>query len=456
MDKQAEIARIKAEYEARNKEIERQHRLEMAKIIGGGLLSIGSAFIPGTAGLKVAGALGKTIAPMVGKKIGTEIASGLVSGGLSGAVEGFGRGLIENKNPLKTMAQDSAVGLATGGLGGLAVGKIGQNIARKSLPNNPQAQKQYYNNYLEGLNNNAITKQGFNIDEIRGLKTGNYTDNGSGILHDSANPRHVLQAKLINEVNPANDSYHTWIRTADDIYNFEDTLKAPVFDEDFIGNDFDPSYSWDMAQEAIKNGQIEVYSSYPIDKGVFVSPSYMEAEQYAGGPGGKVYSKLIPLNDVAWIDPTQGQYAPVKMNSTQGTNKLPKPVINQEESIINKDIVPYKESNYFKQRQERIANREKENLYNKLMGMSEDLKSPKPIEEALKKEGKIGIMKGSESFEPDEINYSISEIVSNMSPDEKAKGYAVRKLGNNYTHLKYNKDGNHELGKYQIGDTKYD
>jgi hypothetical protein len=155
MDKQAEIERIKAEYEARNKEIERQHRLEMAKIIGGGLLSIGSAFIPGTAGIKVAGALGKTIAPMVGKKIGTEIASGLVSGGLSGAVEGLGRGLIENKNPLKTMAQDSAVGLATGGLGGLAVGKIGQNIARKSLPNNPTTQKQYFDDYIADLSNKS-------------------------------------------------------------------------------------------------------------------------------------------------------------------------------------------------------------------------------------------------------------------------------------------------------------
>jgi hypothetical protein len=158
MDKQAEIARIKAEYEARNREIERQHRLEMAKIIGGGLLSIGSAFIPGTAGLKVAGALGKTITPMVGKKIGTEIASGLVSGGLSGAVEGLGRGLIENKNPLKTMAQDSAVGLATGGLGGLAVGKIGQNIARKSLPNNPTTQKQYFDDYVEGLSKKGSEK----------------------------------------------------------------------------------------------------------------------------------------------------------------------------------------------------------------------------------------------------------------------------------------------------------
>lgn len=167
MDKQAEIARIKAEYEARNKEIERQHRLEMAKIIGGGLLSIGSALIPGTAGLKVAGALGKTIAPMVGKKIGTEIASGLVSGGLSGAVEGFGRGLIENKNPLKTMAQDSAVGLATGGLGGLAIGKIGQNIARKSLPNNPTAQKQYFDDYIDGLANKTNA-----MADFRGLSQG--------------------------------------------------------------------------------------------------------------------------------------------------------------------------------------------------------------------------------------------------------------------------------------------
>lgn len=191
-----ELASIWESYTNTNKEIDKQHAKQMAKIIGGGLLSIGSAFIPGTAGLKVAGALGKTIAPMVGKKIGTEIASGLVSGGLSGAVEGLGRGLIENKNPLKTMAQDSAIGLATGGLGGLAVGKIGQNIARKNLPNNPQAQKQYYNNYLEGLNNNAITKQGFNIDEIRGLKTGNYTDNGSGKLHDIIEDENGLPMKF--------------------------------------------------------------------------------------------------------------------------------------------------------------------------------------------------------------------------------------------------------------------
>lgn len=149
MDKQAEIARIKAEYEARNKEIERQHRLEMAKIIGGGLLSIGSAFIPGTAGLKVAGALGKTIAPMVGKKIGTEIASGLVSGGLSGAAEGFGRGLIENKNPLKTTAQDSLLVAATGGLGGYGLGKTNQFIDGKNVV---KLENEYFGKYLKAVN----------------------------------------------------------------------------------------------------------------------------------------------------------------------------------------------------------------------------------------------------------------------------------------------------------------
>ena len=128
------------------------------------------------------------------------------------------------------------------------------------------------------------------------------------ILYDSANPLHQQQLKIIENTNPAPDSYHTWIRSADDIYNFEDTLKPPQFDPDFIGNDFDPSSSWDMAQDAIKNGKITIHSSYPIETGTFVTPSEMEAMQYSGN--GKIYSKEVPLSDVAWIDERQGQYAP--------------------------------------------------------------------------------------------------------------------------------------------------
>jgi hypothetical protein len=100
----------------------------------------------------------------------------------------------------------------------------------------------------------------------------------------------------------------TWIENADDIYNFEDTLKDSDWAE-YWEQGLNPDYSGDMIKEALKNGEIEVYSSHPIDKGIFVSPSRMEAESYSGT--GEVFSKKVPLEEVAWIDPTQGQYAPI-------------------------------------------------------------------------------------------------------------------------------------------------
>ena len=101
-------------------------------------------------------------------------------------------------------------------------------------------------------------------------------------------------------------------------------------------------------------------------------------------------------------------------------------------------------------------NQENINLVKKLEKLAKELKSPKPIDEVLKKEGEIVIMKGSEPFEADEINYSISQIVPVMSPEEKENGYAVRHLNGFYIHLKYDKNGKHEMGKYRVSDKKYD
>lgn len=303
-EKQAKVDAILKKYDEQNRQIEREHAKEMAKLYGGAALQIGSAFIPGTLGLKLAGEAIKGLAPVVGRKIAQNVATGVTSGLASGAVEGLGRGLMENQNPLKTMATDSLAGGLLGGLGGYGLGKVAQKFERAKLPNNTVAQEQYFNDYVADLNNKTKAMADFRAGKL-GMKNGKMEK-----AYDSTNPRHVLQAKLINEVNPANDSYHTWIRTADDIYNFEDTLKAPVFDEDFIGNDFDPSYSWDMAQDALKNGEIEVFSSYPIKEGTFVTPSSMEASYYSGN--GKIYNKIVPLEDVGWIDATQGQYAPIR------------------------------------------------------------------------------------------------------------------------------------------------
>ena len=114
------------------------------------------------------------------------------------------------------------------------------------------------------------------------------------------------QLNIILKVNPATNDYNTWIRTVDDIQTFEETLSdgdmALEKDEDYY-----PDYTYDMVLMALNTGKITVYSSYPIEQGIFVTPSRMEAEAYAGG--GKVYSKTVNLSDVAWIDPTQGQYA---------------------------------------------------------------------------------------------------------------------------------------------------
>ena len=136
-----------------------------------------------------------------------------------------------------------------------------------------------------------------------------------------------LQNEIIQRENPMLDDYHTGIRNADDILTFDEALNNGDFEE---GEDFDPSYTWAMAQKAIKSGKITVFSSYPIKQGVFVSPSRMEAESYSGN--GKLYKKTVPLTDVAWIDPTQGQYASV---SNSDRNFAPNGRYSKDDTIFD-------------------------------------------------------------------------------------------------------------------------
>lgn len=126
------------------------------------------------------------------------------------------------------------------------------------------------------------------------------------------------QLEIIQNNNPDLDDYHTWIRSVEDIKTFQEALNDSDYKEYFdSGEDFDESYTNKMARDALEKGSIRVYSSYPIKDGIFVTPSIMEAQSYSGD--GKVYSKVVNINDVAWIDPTQGQYAKVSGNNTSKT-----------------------------------------------------------------------------------------------------------------------------------------
>lgn len=139
--------------------------------------------------------------------------------------------------------------------------------------------------------------------ELYSESNGRYMDDGVPNKDDLKRK----QLEIILKHNPANDNYHTWIRNENDIKTFEEALN----DADYVDYDeFIPDWNRSMANEALESGFINVYSSYPIEQGIFVTPSKMEAQSYSGS--GKIYSKRVPIDSIAWIDPTQGQYAYVE------------------------------------------------------------------------------------------------------------------------------------------------
>lgn len=116
------------------------------------------------------------------------------------------------------------------------------------------------------------------------------------------------QLDIINKSNPMHDEYHTGVRNVDDIKTFEEA----VSDSDAP---FTPDYTKEDAESALKAGEITVYSSKPIENGVFVTPSKIEAKNYAGD--GKVFSERVSVKDVAWIDAIEGQYARLRASDIE-------------------------------------------------------------------------------------------------------------------------------------------
>lgn len=145
------------------------------------------------------------------------------------------------------------------------------------------------------------------LDLQNGLRGNQYSYSPESADVDTETSRKEQQFEIIQNSNAAEDDYHTWIRDASEIKTLSETLADPEWAE---YSEYDPDYTRQMAEDAIESGKIKVYSSYQIGDGTFVTPSRMEAESYSGN--GRVYEKTVNVDDVAWIDPTQGQYAPVK------------------------------------------------------------------------------------------------------------------------------------------------
>src|SRR5574344_903202 len=231
------------------------------------------------------------------------------------------------------------------------------------------------------------------------------------------------QNEIIQNSNPAGNETATWIRNADKIKTFEETLQDSDYKEYYdAGEDFDETYTADMAKKALETGKITVYSSYPIEQGIFVTPSKMEAQSYSGN--GKVYSKEVNLNDVAWIDPTQGQYA--KVNNIPTNNQT----INQikENTVISEELFSKEVEDALKNNQSKgniiIAvskNNRVINLIKKITGI--DISNRRQI---LSKDYIRHLFKHSNETNPGQISITIDDIkkipdiLSN--PDDIVKG----------------------------------
>ena len=328
--------------------------------VGGASGLAGSA---GAAGLsKVANKYGGNA---VGKALGSNLASG-ISGGASAGAIGGALGTALNGGSLEDSLAAALEGAKAGGIGGGAMaGAMGlggttldkiRNRGTTAQAIEPLDAEAVQKNRIEAptaeripstveavepTNNRrgiAITdidagEQPVNVRNARqAASRGKYID---GIVRgenlpeaqrpialspeDIALARKEQQFTMLQNTNPMADEYHTGIRSPEEINTLRDLVKNYDEDEMFTY----PDFTYADAQKAANSPDITVYSSYPIEPGVFVSPSKMMAQDYATGNQNKIYQKTIPIDDFAAIlSGDEGNYLPVATEAKSQPRKI--------------------------------------------------------------------------------------------------------------------------------------
>ena len=328
--------------------------------VGGASGLAGSA---GAAGLgKVANKYGGNA---VGKALGSNLASG-ISGGASAGAIGGALGTALNGGSLEDSLAAALEGAKAGGIGGGAMaGAMGlggttldkiRNRGTTAQAIEPLDAETVQKNRIEAptaeripsaveaaepTNNRrgvAITDLDAGEQNVRVRNANNQTSRGKyidGIVRgenlpeaqrpialspeDIALARKEQQFTMLQNTNPMADEYHTGIRSPEEINTLRDLVKNYDEDEMFTY----PDFTYADAQKAANSPDITVYSSYPIEPGVFVSPSKMMAQDYATGNQNKIYQKTIPIDDFAAIlSGDEGNYLPVATEAKSQPRKI--------------------------------------------------------------------------------------------------------------------------------------
>jgi len=195
-----------------------------------------------------------------------------------------------------------------------------------------QERKELYNQ-IEALRKEQETQKGENKPKERPQPKKTENQPAKKIGHKVTEHKEK-QFEIIKENNPMLDTYHQGIREPSDIMDIEE-----AFNPNDIDNYAYPDFTKEDGKKALESGYVTIYSSKPIGQGTFVSPSKMMAQDYSGN--GKVYSQKVKLEDVAWIDGNEGQYAKVKnyLNDYIENNKM---LNNFDEKTRNNFIENFK------------------------------------------------------------------------------------------------------------------
>ena len=163
---------------------------------------------------------------------------------------------------------------------------------------------------------------------------------GGNVNSNNLSDRKAAQLATIERNNPFDPELgaHTWIRSAEDILTYREAIDS------FGGvDDVTPDFRASDVQRALDSGYMTVYSSYPIELGTFVTPSRMEAQNYAGD--GRIYSKRVPLDDVAWLDEVQGQYtgpvAQEQLSTGRSIDEMAGEDADMPETLRRIGVAPY-------------------------------------------------------------------------------------------------------------------
>lgn len=229
------------------------------------------------------------------------------------------------------------------------------------------------------------------------------------------------QFEIINESNRMRNDSRAGILNADNILSFREAIDIAKADNNGKISSY-PDVPNSVFDKAMRSGFITVYGSEPIENGVFVTPSMIGARM--DSDDGKVFSKVVSINDVAWLNSDEGQFADIatKFATNVAKNKFPFEI---EEGTKYSLIVDQKEI-------DRLNKEEVEIGYQNIE-LKDDLSVGSPMASRLKNKGKGKIATGDSQFG----RWGVSEENPDLV-DENGKIDLVKPDGKTVGNVDYN------------------